>query len=441
MYIVKSVKWLIPFLGIVLFSGCSSAINFSAKVDSDTQQEPESKKIAIFFDGTANDPNSDTNIKQLHSLISLQKRDDIATSYIKGVGTSGKVLGMAVGWGIGYDVREAYQFLLKNYNPKDEIYIFGFSRGAYASRILSALLYYGGIPKIKPLLNDKGEDIFDYKDLSEEIYSAYKGDKSLKERRLEILSVLRSIENHEIKIITPVNVKFLGIWDTVEALGIPNYEEDIDVPNNRYGDQLCNVEKAYHAVSIDDNRANVFTPILITRKHLYNNCKGWDEVKKKEHQKANVREVYFAGAHSDVGGGYENNYLNGVSLNWMISHLDDFNILPKDSSVQQNMFAKSHDPESGIIWGLLYHKKNRTLHNYINENEADEHPSYEKKLKIHDSVFKRLEKKKAQKHEYKWLDSFKECFEEVGENKEYLKYKGDDNCSKLVTIKNKDNEK
>ncbi len=439
MSVFKMFKYGFLVFIVVLFSGCATAINFSPKVDGDSRFEERPKKIAIFFDGTANDPNSDTNVKQLHSLVSLQRRNDIATSYIKGVGTSGKVLGMAMGWGIGHDVREAYQFLLETYNENDEIYIFGFSRGAYASRILSAILYYGGIPKVKPIYDKEGKDIFDYKALSEDVYSAYKGEKSTKQRNSEILEVFKNVPNIKIQNIKPVHVKVLGLWDTVEALGLPNYKEDIDVPNNRYGDQLCNVENAYQAVSIDDDRANVFTPLLITRTHMYNACKSWSKEQKETHQKKHVKEVYFSGAHSDVGGGYKNNYLNGVSLNWMISNIQSTGILPENSNVQQNMYASTHDPESGIIWGILYHKKNRNLHEYINRKFNGKLASYEKKLKIHESVFKRLAKNKKESHEYNWFEHYSECFDTAGKGKEkILKYKGDAFCGGLETIQNQE---
>lgn len=436
MSFLKILKWIIFLVRrLLLYTNYLTAINFSPKVDGDGRTEKPSKKIVIFFDGTANDPNSDTNIKQLHSLVSLQNRDDIATSYIKGVGASGEILGMAMGWGIGFDVREAYEFLLKTYNPKDEIYIFGFSRGAYASRILSAILYYGGIPKIDPIMKDD-VDTFDYRSLTEDIYGAYKGDKKREQRREEILKVLKNIQHMNIDKIGPVPVEVLGLWDTVEALGIPNYEENIDIPNTKYGDQLCNVNNAYQALSIDDNRANIFTPILITRKHLYHACKEWDEQKKEEHQKNHVKEVYFSGAHADVGGGYDNNYLNGVSLNWMISNIKDTGIIPKNASVKQNMYAKTHNAENGLLWGLIYGEKNRSIHDYINKKFRGEDASYEKKLNIHESVFQRLEEIKIEDHDYKWLEHYDNCFEKKGDNEKYLKYKGNEECQGLNVVFN-----
>ena len=109
------------------------------------------RKIVIFFDGTANDEGSDTNVKRLHSLITLQDRKDIASLYILGVGTNLDPIGLVTGSGINARVRLAYEFILNHYTPKtrdmeaDEIYIFGFSRGAFAARILTTMLNYAGI--------------------------------------------------------------------------------------------------------------------------------------------------------------------------------------------------------------------------------------------------------------------------------------------------------
>ena len=133
---------------VALALGCSSVAVKQARAI-----EHGPRKIAIFFDGTHNDEASDTNIKRLHSLVTLQARNDIAAIYIEGVGTGRDFLGMTMGVGVKARVKIAYQFLLENYRPKekDQIYIFGFSRGAYSARILVSLLYYAGLPSAAKL--------------------------------------------------------------------------------------------------------------------------------------------------------------------------------------------------------------------------------------------------------------------------------------------------
>lgn len=368
------------------------------------------RKIAIFFDGTANDPVSDTNVKKLHSLVSLQSNPAIATFYIEGVGANGKPVGMATGWGIGERVRKAYVFLQEQYRPGDEVYIFGFSRGAYSARILSALLYYGGIPPLKDTAQG---------DLANELYAAYKGEQ--KDRRTRIKTAFRALGMADINP-EPVPVKVLGLWDTVEALGWPDYTEEFDSPNDRYGDQICNVEKAYHAVSLDDDRARIFTPILMTWKHLLADCKKnenemfTDEAARTRYLNEVVDEVYFAGAHADVGGGYPDSLLSGVSLNWMLRNLASTGLLPGPVQVRQDVFGLSHDPEGGFVWGLLYHKQHRDLAKHLSTGDVLYNGG---RLKIHTSAIDRLERCAEDKclhkeHEFPWSSWAGECFKKNG---------------------------
>jgi uncharacterized protein (DUF2235 family) len=356
-----------------------------------------SRKITIFFDGTANDETADTNVKKLHSLITLQNNPAISAIYIEGVGAKSKAIGMATGWGIGYRVRLAYSFLLDEYRPGDEVYIFGFSRGAYSGRILASMLYYAGIPSVKRA---------DTQSISETIYDAFKVKSDQVDRRSRIAKVFAEQNLPSPK---PVRVKVMGLWDTVEALGWPDYKEDIDVPNDRYGDQLCNIDKAFHAMSIDDDRARIFTPILLTRKHLLSDCaeikdKLSTTIAKSEYIDNIVDEVWFAGAHADVGGGYNDSFLSGVSLNWMLHNLEPMGLIPKGSQVRQDVFGLSHDPQHGLPWSIIYKKLSRNLWMY---REPEEIIYNKGRLKLHASVIDRLTQCKAEscnhrESEYQW---------------------------------------
>jgi len=175
------------------------------------------------------------------------------------------------------------------------------------------------------------------------------------------------------KAATPsVPVKVLGLWDTVQTLGVEKVldalwvdlqntppEVDVDEPNRRYGERLCNVERAFHAVSLDDDRATVFTPLLISRAHLFNGCpKDMGMLDSGRRIKAGqLQEVWFAGAHSDVGGGYAGSSLAGVSLNWIVDQLKCTGLLPGSLCgqpspvrvVRADPLGGSHDPIYGIF--------------------------------------------------------------------------------------------
>ncbi len=365
------------------------------------------RKLVVFLDGTHNDESSHTSIAKLHNLVTLQNRTDLHTTYIVGVGTGAKVIGMGMGWGIGRDVREAYLFLARNYRPGrgDEVYLFGFSRGAYAARILAGLLYTVGIPDLNAVPEA------DQMDFIEDIYSAFKGDMTVTERRQEVKEETGITPQ-------PVNVRFMGLWDTVEALGLPDYEEDFTFPNPRYVDQLCNVDKAAHAMSIDDDRARIFTPILLTHAHLVENCVAKD-------LNSVVEEVWFAGAHSDIGGGYNDTDINGVSFNWMLNQIELYQLVPENTRVYADPYGRTHDPESGWF-RFIYRNRNRNLPAYAT-------PTYNRgRLKIHRSVFDRLEKACRQSFEFDWQKSgFAKCFD-FSSNDGAIHYLEEKQCFQVV---------
>ena len=406
-----SYRYTLIFVGIaLLLSGCTSSLP--------VQHVPflldqKNKKLVVFFDGTANDEGSHTNIAKLYNLVTLQNNPKISSVYIEGVGTKGKVVGAALGWGIGNDVRQAYLFLIENYYHKksNEIYIFGFSRGAYASRILASLLHIAGIPEVKNL-NKK-----DRKKLVDKIYSAYKSKKSIIQKRKDVCKVIKGRICSKDELPHSVEIEFMGLWDTVEALDIPDYKENNDIPNKYYSDQLCNIKKAAHALSLDDDRARIFTPILLTRSHLTKECPN---------KSINIEEVWFSGAHADVGGGYKDTNISGISLNWMLNQIKPYHLAPSGTKVYADPYAKTHDPEAGF-WGLIYHNQNRSISNYI-----EQYHQQGQKIKIHKSVIQRLACIQPNAHESKWFEKFPSCFERYGNLTKFKE--NSSSCSEFIDI-------
>lgn len=362
---------------------------------------PAARKIVIFFDGTANDEGSDTNVKRLHSLITLKNRGDIASLYVLGVGTHFDPLGAVAGAGINARVKLAYEFILNHYQRQDgktqadEIYIFGFSRGAFGARILATMLNFAGI--VKELREQNESRKFTPKELADLAHKVTfpgygQGNADRTPNRPATLKQdlralgLESVVNKETGDIA-VPVKVLGLWDTVEALGLPPVIDnlrvrflseppviDLDEPNLRYGEKLCNVERAYHALSIDDNRATIFTPLLLSRAHMFEGClPGKGMLDDQGNIKAEaLQEVWFSGAHSDVGGGYSTGDLSGLSLNWMLNRLRCTQLLSTDvckvgeekdfddlKYVRDDFLSGSHDPTTGF-WSF-YPKVSRNV--------------------------------------------------------------------------------
>lgn len=404
-------RYILLLIIFVLFlSGCTNSLPIKHVPFSLDQKN---KKIVIFFDGTANDEGSHTNISKLYNLVTLQNNPKINSIYIEGVGTKGKLAGAGLGWGIGNDVRQAYLFLLENYHHKksNKIYIFGFSRGAYSSRILASLLYVAGIPDVKNL-NKK-----ERKKLVKNIYSAYKGNKSNIKRKRDVCKVLKKESCSKDDLPHSVEVEFMGLWDTVEALGVPDYKENNDIPNKQYFDQLCNIKKVAQALSLDDDRARIFTPIFLTSSHLTTECSN---------KHINVEEVWFSGAHSDVGGGYRDTTISGISLNWMLYQIKPYHLVPDGTKVYADPYSKTHNPEAGY-WGLIYHNKSRSINDYI-----EKYHQQGQKIKIHKSVIKRLECVKPKKYESRWFEKFPSCFKTYGNVKKFIK--NNPSCSEFIDI-------
>ncbi|MFL9771819.1 T6SS phospholipase effector Tle1-like catalytic domain-containing protein [Vibrio cyclitrophicus] len=410
------IKKLVLMAFTLVLAGCSTPKPVIYKYDQNTNggqvsncgEECGPKKLVVFFDGTANDETSRTNVKELESLLHLYAKGDYSSFYIEGVGVGGKIIGGTTGWGAAYRIKLAYQFLIDNYDPSDHIYIFGFSRGAYQARILNSMIRFGGLPDIEQLTISSSE-------VSDRIYSSYKGkfDDDL-ERSNAVNKTLLDMGILKRDYDKPIRVEVLGLWDTVEAYGWLDGEDNVDEPNIRYGDQLCNVNNSFHALSLDDNRATVFTPLLQSREYLMNDCT------EEQRSALNMKEVWFSGAHSDVGGGYNESRLNASSLRWMLSELTSPHNFSNEavlfpsyvSNINTSVLDVSHNPRSTWYFKLAYKDQQRAPSSYAANSDSTNNQIY-----IHQSVFDRLKLcageercRFSYEHELDLSSEFHKCF-------------------------------
>ena len=376
---------------LFLFSCAAPAPYFHLPVS-----EPSSaQKLVVFIDGTKNDESSYTNVSKLRNLLTLQKRTDIKSAYIEGVGTDNRWLGAAIGTGFTKDLEQAYEFLTQHYQSADnKVYLFGFSRGAYAVRALAGLINVAGIPDFSGLTNKQRETA------AKAIVNEYKSKGTVKERQARFKE--KQIEFYDVN--QPfVEIEFVGIWDTVEALAIPDYEESNILKDKDYVDQLCNVKEVAHALSLDDDRANIFTPLLLTKNAAKTQC-GSDITEQSPIQV--IDQVFFSGAHSDVGGGYTNTNIDGVSLNWMLSKIEGKapdGLVAKGTRVYADPYGKTHDPEAELSIGYAF--KHRSISKYA--ALLDDH------FTVHQSVIDRLACTYQQCNEIQWDaqdNLFRHCF-------------------------------
>jgi len=282
----------------------------------------QSKNIVICSDGTGNTANKarGTNVFKIFEAVdvyghtvhpSLTRQVAI---YDDGVGTSNfkplKLAGGAFGIGLGRNVRQLYAELARVYVPGDKIFLFGFSRGAFTVRTLAGLITNCGIIDRTKCRNDACLNA-----KVNEAYSEYRGRYRTKQRRHKmadneqfvIFRNRHAVVDDAHAINGLVTIEFIGVWDTVDAVGLPfagrriinNYIYPYKFPDHKLSKQ---VKKACHALAIDDERLT-FHPEI------------WDEEGEKD---GRIEQVWFPGAHSNVGGGYPKQGLSLVSLYWMM---------------------------------------------------------------------------------------------------------------------------
>lgn len=266
------------------------------------------KRLIVCCDGTWNAPEKlepdvrpATNVlKMSRAILPKDGRGIIqVVEYVRGIGTGNLLdrwIGGASGKGITSNILQAYQFISNNFQPGDHIYLFGFSRGAYTARSLSGFINYFGI--LRKEYQDQLPYIYDLyqRTAKPNLPELVAGYAPLIDRDLETI-VDREEERHCIPI------HFLGVWDTVGALGAP-----IGLIRNMFNDRIAFhdtelapvVTYGYHALALHEYRED-FAPTLWTVK--------------RSRQK--VEQVWFPGTHSDVGGGLRDTGLSDVAFQWL----------------------------------------------------------------------------------------------------------------------------
>lgn len=262
------------------------------------------KNIVICTDGTWNRPDQMDRGRMVPSNVvkicrALADRDHNGVEqryyYDPGVGTgqgADRLLGGAFGIGLSKNILQAYKWLATVYEAGDNIFLFGFSRGAFTARSLGGLVGRCGILKVPQ------EEVDQKTDEAFKIYRMKRGEK-----RDARAAAFREENAHPSD-----EIWFIGVWDTVGALGVPLKALNwIGSWRHKFHDvSLCaNVRNAYHAVAIDEQR-RPFRPTL------------WQTDSLDPGQ--TVVQAWFPGVHSNIGGGYADTGLSDRALYWMIAH-------------------------------------------------------------------------------------------------------------------------
>ncbi len=339
------------------------------------------KNIVVFSDGTNQEggKGNPSNVYKLFNMVEDRTEKQIAF-YDRGLGTDWRrVTGNAFGAGISENILECYQFIFENYQAGDQIYLFGFSRGAFTVRSLSGFLHYFGIlPKSRPELIKRAYDIYKNKN---------------DEKRKKDANAF--IEKHHTQW---TKIKFIGVWDTVGALGMPIEWLDVGVNTlfkHEFHDTRISgaVEAGYHALSIDDDRL-VFHPTLWDEENI-GKISYWENGERKEKDQI-VEQVWFVGAHTDIGGGFEplakgkskaKASLSDIPFEWLLGKSEEhgLRIYPRHQiNTNPDVLAKLHKARTGV--GKAFKETSRSKTKGLDKLKYP--------LKVHKSVLERVEKDK-----------------------------------------------
>jgi uncharacterized protein (DUF2235 family) len=302
------------------------------------------RNLVVACDGTWNEPDqldggelAPTNVMKFGRAVARMRGQQVV-HYEKGVGTRAweSLPGGIYGYGLEKRIQAGYRFLRKRFadakwqRKQNRIFIIGFSRGSYTARRLAGLISHSGIP-VSPDDASLGWEMYLHKDKAS-------ARKLKKEGRF-----------------FDCPIEMVGVWDTVKATNDPDYHDNV---------LSSNVVAGYHAMAIDERRK--FFPIL-----------RWN-------RDPRALQVWFAGVHSDVGGGYKQSGLADVAFEWMIYRAMKHGLKFKKNYLDEHMkpasLGKIHDSYKGI-WKPMAVKtrviqKTDWVHESVAKRLKDKKPPY-----------------------------------------------------------------
>jgi T6SS, Phospholipase effector Tle1-like, catalytic domain len=409
------------------------------------------KNIVLLSDGTGNSAAQllKTNVWRIYESLDLTDPTVQVACYDDGVGTSSfkplALIGGAFGVGLRRNVLRLYRFLCEHYDPGDRIYCFGFSRGAFTIRVLVGMISQQGIIKTRPTMPVAGatagpvvqgptphapsgtvavdatapsaaHDFPFGAELARLIRWAYRDFRKQFNQTGGLVTLARALrdvtfggterlfrheaydksKNHAVQ-----HIEFVGLWDTVDAYGLPvdeltagvdRWVWPLSMPELKLSPK---VKRACHVLALDDER-NTFQPVL------------WDESEEKQNaahiHDERISQVWFAGMHSNVGGGYPDDALSCVSLSWMAEQAAKQEVrfvqsLIEHHTMKADLFGRLYDSRSGL---KAYYRYNPRRIKWLTDAQLHEQRCFGGKWpnvsptvrvdrpKIHESVFARM---------------------------------------------------
>jgi len=370
------------------------------------------KNIVLCSDGTGNKGGNgkDSNVYKLYQAIDIHNAKTQQISfYENGVGTkedgsavkSNKfwvALSGAFGFGFEDNVRDLYEFLSRHYEVGDQIYIFGFSRGASTVRAFTGYIHSCGL-----LDKTKTTSEVEFQELINLGLKAYEKINTNPELANDFKQKY-AINDGSHAPDANLKIHFIGVWDTVSALGFPDgtwntsdwFFKSLDKvskicekwADKRWPHQFYNYKLndsilyACQALAIDDER-KTFHP------------KVWDESNRAP---GTVEQVWFAGVHSNVGGGYPRTGLSSVALEWMYKHAADKGLIfiaddVNSTRTHANVHGKLYDSRDGLA--VYYRYEPRDIEKFCISKSTGQPKIETGKIKIHNTVIERIKQETA----------------------------------------------
>ncbi len=335
------------------------------------------KNIVLCSDGTGNAGGKGRGTNVWQAFLGVERNDpehEQIAFYDDGVGSSESqlaILGKAFGYGLSRNIRQLYTALVRSYEVGDKLYLFGFSRGAFTIRSLAAMISEVGVLDRHSLEEDELEAAVEaaYKGYRQQL--GFGGPAAFQQWCADQAYGLHQPEVH-----------FLGVWDTVNAIGLPVTELRKPVQMLAFArrphlhDLNAKLVHVRHAMAIDETRQSFKLEMFDERK------------RQKDWPLESVEQVWFPGVHSSVGGGYPKKGLESVSLHWMLREAEAVGLrIDRASMARAEQLANSHSKMYDSRAGLarFYRYKVRHVEELTKEEGGAE-------TKVHVSAMERIQR-------------------------------------------------
>jgi uncharacterized protein (DUF2235 family) len=350
------------------------------------------KNIVLLSDGTGNSSAKlqKTNVWRLYQALDLNVSDAQVAFYDNGVGTSSfklfAALGGIFGFGLKRNIIDIYSFCCRNYVPGDQLYGFGFSRGAFTIRIVAGFIARMGLVQYNGCDTDLARD-------AETAYRAYRKARGFRSGFNFLVAPVRAIRDFfahtilrkpRIEDIARFEIEkfhFLGVWDTVSAYGGPIEEITLAIdywlwplsmPDSFMSRKIT---RACHVLALDEER-DAFKPVLWDDRYVRgagDRLHSWDQGWSPEPQnpdgpltpidRERISQVWFVGVHCDIGGGYPQDGLSYFTLKWMMERAHVYGLrylAPQEVSLTAlaNPYDKLNDSRHGVAGYYRYRPRN-----------------------------------------------------------------------------------